>query len=243
LKAAILAGGAGTRLYPLTTYLPKALIPLGNRYVIEYIIDYLKQNEISDIVMLVSINEVNLLRNHLQDGSRYGVHLEYSVAERLGTAGALGAARELLSERFIVYYGDVLTNMNLREMIQLHDTKRAVCTLAVSTSVPIEYGVARVAPDGRVSFFEEKPVLDEYPVSMGIDVFEEEALAYCKPNTDIAEQVIPSLLKEGKTVYAYVTEKRHYDIGTFKTLEEVRQLIENGNLFKDKATKIPIRIG
>jgi NDP-sugar pyrophosphorylase family protein len=78
---------------------------------------------------------------------------------------------------------------------------------------------------------------------MGVDVFEKEALAYCKPHTDVAEQVIPSLLKEGKAVYAYVTEKRHYDIGTFKTLEEVRQLIENGNLFKDRNTRIPTRIG
>jgi len=114
LKAAILAGGAGTRLYPLTAYVPKALIPVGNRYVIEYIIEYLKQNGIKDIVMLVSNNEIDLLKNHIQDGSRYGVHVEYSTAERVGTAGALRAAQDLLNERFIVYYGDVLTNVDLR---------------------------------------------------------------------------------------------------------------------------------
>ncbi|HMK83516.1 MAG TPA: sugar phosphate nucleotidyltransferase, partial [Candidatus Bathyarchaeia archaeon] len=122
MKAAILAGGAGTRLYPLTAYLPKALIPVGNRYVIEYIIEYLKHSQIRDIVMLVSDNEVDLIRNHLQDGARFGVHLEYSVAERIGTAGALGAAGDILGKRFLVYYGDVFTNMNLREMIQLHET-------------------------------------------------------------------------------------------------------------------------
>jgi mannose-1-phosphate guanylyltransferase len=229
LKAAILAGGAGTRLYPLTTYLPKALIPVGNRYVIEYIIDYLKHNEVRDLVLLVSNNEVDLIRNHLDDGSRFGVHLEYSVAERIGTAGALGAAGDLLGKRFLVYYGDVFTNMNLREMVQLHETKRAVCTLAMSTTVPIEYGVARVDADGRITFFEEKPVLKEYPVSMGINIFESEVLAYCKPNTDIAKEVIPSLLKDRKAVYAYVTANRHYDIGTFKSLEEVRHLVETKN--------------
>lgn len=231
MKAAILAGGAGTRLYPLTAYLPKALIPVGDRYVIEYIIEYLKQNQIHDIIMLVSNNEVDLIKHHLEDGTRFGVHIEYSVAERIGTAGALGAARDLLGERFLVYYGDVLTNMNLDGMMKTHNSKQAVCTLAMSTSVPIEYGVCKVNGEGKVTFFEEKPVLREYPVSMGIDIFEKEVLEYCKPSMDIAQQVIPSLLKDGKAVYAYLTNKRHYDIGTFKSLEEVRHLVENHDLY------------
>ena len=230
LKAAILAGGAGTRLYPLTAYVPKALIPVGNRYVIEYIIEYLKQNEIRDIVMLVSNNEIDLLKNHIQDGSRFGVHVEYSTAERVGTAGALRVAQDLLNETFIVYYGDVLTNVDLREMIRRHVAKKATCTLAMSTAVPIEYGVARVNSDGRVTFFEEKPILKEYPVSMGVDVFDPDVLSYCKTNTDIAQHVIPNLLRDGKGVYAYLTDKRHYDIGTFKSLEEVRQLVESNKL-------------
>jgi mannose-1-phosphate guanylyltransferase len=230
LKGAILAGGAGTRLYPLTAYVPKALIPVGNKYVIEYIIEYLKQNEIKDIVMLVSNNEIDLLKNHLQDGSRFGVRIEYSTAERVGTAGALHAAEDLLNERFVVYYGDVLTSMDLREMARDHVAKQATCTLAMSTSVPIDYGVARVNQDGRVTYFAEKPVLKEYPVSMGIDIFERDALSYCKPNMDIAQHVIPSLLRDGKAVYAYLTDKRHFDIGTFKSLEEVRQLAESNEL-------------
>ena len=222
--------GAGTRLYPITAYVPKALIPLGSRYVIEYIIDYLKHHGVNEVVLLISRNEYDLLRNHLGDGARYGVEIEYSVAERLGTAGALGVAADLLGDRFVVYYGDVLTDMDLQKMTQLHLTKKAVCTLAMSTAVPVEYGLARVDADGRVTFFEEKPVLREYPVSMGIDIMEREALSYCKPNTDIAHDVIPRLLSEGKPVYAYLTAKRHYDIGTFKNLEEARQLVETNNL-------------
>ncbi len=226
LKAAILAGGAGTRLYPITTYVPKPLIPIGSRYVIEYIIDYLKHHTIRDIVMLISENEHDLLRNHLGDGTRFKMKIEYSVAERIGTAGALGVAGSILGERFIVYYGDVLTNMDLGSMIQFHSDKRAICTIAMSTAVPIEYGVGQVASDGRVTYFEEKPVIKEYPVSMGILVCEREILAYCKPNTDISQHVVPELLRKGKPVFAYLTQKRHYDIGTFKTLEEVRELVE-----------------
>jgi NDP-sugar pyrophosphorylase family protein len=124
----------------------------------------------------------------------------------------------------LVYYGDVLTNFDLDAMIRFHDAKRAVCTIAMSTSVPMDYGIAKVTQDGRVTYFEEKPVLREYPVSMGILLFEKDVLAYCKPNTDVSHDVIPKLLDEHKSVYAYLTAKRHYDIGTFKALEEVRGL-------------------
>ena len=234
MKAAILAGGAGTRLYPITTYVPKALIPIGNRYVIEYIIDYLKHHGISDIVMLISENEFELIRNHIEDGARFGVRVEYSVAERIGTAGAVGAAADLLGDRFLVYYGDILTDMNLKAMIDYHLERQSVCTIAMSTSVPIDYGVARVAEGGRVTYFKEKPVLKEYPVSIGIDILEKDALAYCEPNTDLAQHTIPKLIQQGKPVYAYLTEKRHYDIGTFKNLEDVRALLEKtGSLFKE----------
>jgi len=226
LKAAILAGGAGTRLYPLTAYVPKSLIPIGNRYVIEYILDYLQRYQIRDIVMLISQNESDLLHNHLGDGERFGVKIEYSIAGRLGTAGAVGAAAQLLGERFLLYYGDVLTAMNLADMIHFHEEKKAVCTVAMSTSVPMDYGVARVAADGRVSYFEEKPVLKEYPVSMGLLVLEKEVVRYCKPNMDISHDVVPKLLRDGKPVFAYLTEKRHYDIGTFKALDEVRALAD-----------------
>ncbi len=232
MKAAILAGGAGTRLYPITTYVPKMLLPLGNRYVIEYIIDYLKRHGITELVMLLSAAEFELTRNHLGGGSRYGITVEYSVAERIGTAGAIGAAADVLGESFVAYYGDVLTDMSLSDMILFHKKRKAACTIAMSTSVPIDYGVGRVAEDGRLTYFEEKPVLKEYPMSMGIHVLEREVLEYCKPKMDLAHDVVPKLMENGKSVYAYLTPKRHYDIGTFKALEEVRALIgQNKQLF------------
>jgi NDP-sugar pyrophosphorylase family protein len=232
VKAAILAGGAGTRLYPITTYVPKTLLPIGGRFVIEYIIDYLKHHGITELVLLLSESEFELVRNHLDNGERFGVRIEYSVADRIGTAGALGAAASVLGERFIIYYGDVLTDMNLREMIEFHEKKKAVCTLAMSTGVPIEYGVGKVAENGRITYFEEKPTLKEYPVSMGIHIAEREILSHCAPHTDIAHDVIPRLLTDRKPVFAYLTETRHYDIGTFKSLEEVRELLEKkGTLF------------
>jgi NDP-sugar pyrophosphorylase family protein len=116
--------------------------------------------------------------------------------------------------------------MNLADMTAFHEKRRGTCTIAMSTSVPMEYGVARVDEDGRVTYFEEKPIIKEYPVSMGILICEKEVLRYCKPNTDISHEVVPQLLRDKKPVFAYLTSKRHYDIGTFKNLEETRTLVE-----------------
>ena len=227
MKAAILAGGAGTRLYPLTAYVPKTLIPIGSHYVIEYILDYLRRNGILEIVTLTTGNESELLRNHLGDGKRFGVKIEYSIAERIGTVGALEVAGSMLGTRFVVHYGDVLTDADLDAMIQLHVSEKAICTIAMNTTVPMEYGVARVTEDGRVTYFEEKPVIKESTVSMGIFICEMEVLSYCKRNTDVSREVVPQVIRDGKPVYAYLTDKRHYDIGTFKNPEDAREIVEH----------------
>ena len=112
-------------------------------------------------------------------------------------------------------------------MIQFHVSKKATCTIATSTAVPMDYGVARVTEDGRVTCFEEKPVIKEYPVSIGIFICEREVLSYCRRNTDISRQVVPQVTREGKPVYAYLTDKRHYDIGTFESLAEAREIVEH----------------
>lgn len=225
MKAAVLAGGAGTRLSPLTAYVPKCLIPIGDKLAIDHVLDYLGRHEIRDIVLLVSNTDHQLFRNHLGNGERHGVKLTYSVAERIGTAGALHAAAEHFDETFVVYYGDVLTDLDLSDMIQFHKRNGASCTIALSRSVPIDYGIADVSSDGRVTRFREKPILRDYPVSMGVYVLEAGILRYCRPETQLTDDVIPSLIEQGERVYGYVTDRRHYDIGTFKNLEEARRVI------------------
>jgi len=136
--------------------------------------------------MLISNIEHELLRNHLGHGQRYGVRIEYSVAEKIGTTGGLGEAGPILGDRFLIYYGDVLTDMDLRAMIRFHNSKNTVCTVALSRAATIEYGVARVTEDSRITYFKEKPLLQEYPVSMGVYMLQKEALNYCQPNTDLS---------------------------------------------------------
>jgi len=226
LKAAILVGGAGTRLYPLTTYVPKALIPIGGKPLIDHIIDYLSRHGINEIILLTSSEDHSAISNHLDRGYARDVTLSYDVRERIGTAGAIGAASPKLSDTFVIYYGDVLVDFDLRAMATFHKEHQAALTIALSKSVPIEYGVAQLSTDGRVTYFKEKPVLPEYPVSMGVYIAEPTILPYCKPQTDLSNDVIPQLLQDGLPVYGYLTERRHYDIGTFRVLEEVRNLFK-----------------
>jgi mannose-1-phosphate guanylyltransferase/phosphomannomutase len=229
LKAAILVGGAGTRLSPLTTYVPKAMIPLGGKLVIDHILDFLTRYAVRDVVLLTSTEDYPAISNYLRDGSYRGMKVEYDVRDRVGTAGALGAASSHFSETFLIYYGDVLLDFDLSAEIKFHKDHNATLTITLSKSVPIEYGVAQMEPDGRVKFFKEKPVLPEYPVSTGIFVAEPSILRYCLPGTDLSSDVIPHLLEDKLPVYGFAIESRHYDIGTFKTLEEVAKLMKQNN--------------
>lgn len=226
MKAALLVGGAGTRLSPLTTFVPKAMIPVQGRPVIDHILEFLEHHGLREIVILTSTEDYPVISNYIGSGRTVNRNLaiRYDVQDRLGTAGALGAASEHLDETFVIYYGDVLLELDLNSMVEFHRRKAAALTIALSKAVPIDYGVAKISPEGRVSFFKEKPILPEYPVSTGIFVAEPSILAYCLPGTDLSSDVIPRLLQDNIPVYGFTIETRHYDIGTFKALEEVRKM-------------------
>lgn len=236
--ALVLAGGAGTRLSPLTTYIPKHMIPVGGRPVIDYVINFLAHHKIEDIVMLVSDEDVDIFRNHLEAGAKFGVNISYSVSPRTGTASAIKHATGLVDSTFLVYYGDVLTSLSLTEMIRYHNEKKAVCTIALSTGVRIDYGVGRVDSEGRINYFEEKPVLTDYPVSIGVYLCEPEVLHYCSAGSDFAGDVLPQLVKKGERVYGFLTEEPHHDIGSFKQLNQTSDILKSHpELFARRPTR------
>ncbi len=229
MKAFVLAGGAGTRLSPLTTYVPKGMIPIGGKPFIDYVISYLAQHGIRSVVMLLSDEDSEVFRNHLDDGSKFGVKIGYSISPRTGTASAIKDAAGLVDGTFLVYYGDVLTTLDLTGMIRFHQEKKAVCTVALSIGVRMDYGVGRVDSEGRVQYFEEKPVLSDYPVSIGVYLCEPKVLSYCSAGSDLAGDVLPSLVKKGEPVYGFITKEPHHDIGSFKQLNEAKEILRNRN--------------
>lgn len=226
MKAFVLAGGAGTRLSPLTSYVPKGMIPIAGRPFIDYVVGYLSRHGIRNIMMLLSDDDSEVFRNHLEDGSKFGVTLGYSISPRMGTAAALKEAASHIDGTFVVYYGDVLTEMDLSEMIRFHKSRGATCTIALSTGVKIEYGVGKVDTDGRIKYFAEKPVIPEYPVSIGVYVCEPEFLQFLSLGKDLASDVLPKLLEKGAKFYGYVTKEPHYDIGSFKQLDTAKDILK-----------------
>ena len=227
MKAFVLAGGAGTRLSPLTIYIPKGMIPINGRPVIDYVINYLSHHGIKDVVMLLSHEDSEVFRNHLENGSKFGLKISYSISPRTGTASALKHASRLVDGTFVVYYGDVLTNLNLSEMARFHRKKKAICTVALSTGVRIDYGVGRVDREGRINYFAEKPVLADYPVSIGVYMFEPEVIAYCSAGPDLAGNVLPQLLKKRERVFGFITREPHHDIGSFKQLNQAKDVLKS----------------
>ena len=234
MKAFVLAGGAGTRLSPLTQYIPKGMIPISGKPFIDYVLNYLNGHGIRQVVMLLSEEDSEVYRNHLDDGSKFGVSIAYNVSPRAGTASALRDASGLIDGPFIVYYGDILTSLDLTGMIRYHREKKALCTLALSTGVRIDYGVGKIDGDGRLKYFEEKPVLQEYPVSIGVYACEPRVLDYCLPGSDLAGDVLPQMLQKGEPVYGFITPEPHHDIGSFKQLNEAKEILKNKGRAREK---------
>ncbi len=177
MKAVILAGGKGTRLYPYTTILPKSLLPVWDKPILEHIVEYLRGNDIRDII--ISIGHLGqLIQNFFQDGSRWGVNITYSMEDfPLGTIAPLRLIEKQLSSTFLVINGDILTDLSVPEMEKFHCSQEWMATVATThRKVPVDFGVLSVQ-DQRITDFQEKPVL-HYSVSMGLYLFQKEIFRY-----------------------------------------------------------------
>ena len=208
IQAVILAGGEGTRLNPVTSFVPKPLVPLGNLPLLEIIIRQLAHYGFHDIAVSLGYR-AEQIEAHFNRGEngRFGVSLKFMREETpLGTAGALGQIRGI-ADTFLVVNGDVLTSMDYRDLHDAH--RRRGGMLTVSAKVirnHISFGVLELHPDGTVAAYREKPQQD-YLVSIGVYVYEPAALRYIKPKEvlDVPEMV-QRLIVNGEKVSSYQTE-------------------------------------
>lgn len=213
MRAVILAGGRGTRLYPYTIVFPKPLMPIGDVPILEIVVRQLKYYGISDIVMAVG-HLAELLMAYFGDGSRFGVQISYSrETNPLGTAGPL-ALIPGLDETFLVMNGDVLTTLDYRALIAHHRANGSVATIASHRrDVRIDLGVIQTDATGRITDYIEKPSY-HYLVSMGIYVFEPAVLRQIEPGQrlDFPDLVL-RLLAAGERVQSYLFDGYWLDIG------------------------------
>jgi len=219
VQALILAGGEGTRLRPLTSTVPKPVVPLVDRPFIAFMLDWLRGHGVEDVVISCGFMATGV-RNVLGDGSAYGLALRYCEEQRpLGTGGAIKLAEPLLDERFLVLNGDVLTDIDLTAQLDEHERTNALATLAlVAVEDPSAYGLVRLEPDGRVREFLEKPSPDQVDASplinAGAYVLERAALAEVPrgERVSIERDVFPTLVGHG--LHGYPAHGYWLDIGT-----------------------------
>jgi len=219
LQALILAGGEGTRLRPLTSSMPKPVVPLAGRPFISYMLEWLRRHGIEEAILSCGFM-ADGVRAVLGDGAGLGVRLRYVEEPRpLGTGGALKFAQELLQDRFLMLNGDVLTDIDLTAQLRQHERTGARATLAlIAVEDPSAYGLVRRRDDLSVSGFLEKPNAEEIDTNLinaGAYVLERSVLdemAAAGTRISIERDVFPRLVDHG--LFGYEASGYWLDIGT-----------------------------
>lgn len=215
MRAVILAGGLGTRLRPYTTILPKPLVPIGDRPILEHILRRLYACGVNKVDLCVG-HLGELIQVYFSQADSLPADLQLSwhwEEEPLGTAGALRIVPGL-SGTFIAMNGDILTTLDYRELLAFHQRAGAALTVATHAQrVDVDLGVIDTNGD-RITGWREKPKLD-YEVSMGIYVYDERALAHLPAEGPCQfPDLIQRLLAEGEIVSVFRSDAEWFDIGT-----------------------------
>jgi NDP-sugar pyrophosphorylase family protein len=220
-KAIILAGGKGTRMRPLTYEMPKPMIPLKGKPLIQHIIELCRKYEIRDIILSIGYLG-DKIREHFGDGSHLGVSITYiEEHEEMGTAGPLLLAKEMLKGPFLMFNGDVLSNIDLADLISFHSEQNGLATIALTqVEDTSSFGVARLKGHKIVGFVEKpKGGEDSKLINAGVYILQPEVLGYIPKGKAMLERdVFPKLAEEGK-LYGYPFDGQWFDTGTPEAYE------------------------
>lgn len=230
MRAVVLAGGEGRRLRPYTTVLPKPLMPVGDRPILERVVNQLRDAGFDRLTFAVGYL-AELIRAYFGTGDRFGVAIDYSFESTpLGTAGPLGLI-EPPEDDFLLMNGDLLTDLDYADLMARHREWGAVATLAVFLKeVPISLGVLDVDETGLVTGYTEKPTLS-YPVSTGIYCFRPEVLRHVERGVRLdLPDLIRRLMAVGEQVRAYRFDGYWLDIGRSEDYETALDAVAGGEL-------------
>ncbi|MEB3248915.1 MAG: NDP-sugar synthase [Merismopediaceae bacterium] len=233
MKAMILAAGKGTRVRPITHTIPKPMIPILQKPVMEFLLELLRQHGFDQIMVNVS-HLAEEIESYFRDGQRFGVQIAYSfegriedghlIGEAIGSAGGLRRIQDFnpfFDDTFVVLCGDALIDLDLTTAVKFHREKGAIATI-ITKSVPREqvssYGVVVTDDTGRIQAFQEKPSVEEAlstQINTGIYIFEPEIIDFIPPNQeyDIGGNLFPQLVANNAPFYAVNMDFEWVDIG------------------------------
>ena len=226
MKAMILAAGVGSRLDPLTRNLPKPLVPIVNKPVMEHIVELLARHDFSEIMVNLHYHG-DQIESYFGDGSRWGVHIQYSHEDRLwGDAGGVKRCEQFFDDTFVVIGGDDLADIDIRRVVNYHRDHKAMCTIALSlVDDPAEYGIVLTNERGRITRFLEKPkgeVIFSNTANTGLYVLDPEIFELIPKRVvyGFGNNVFPLLLDQKRRFYGYLTSSYWRDVGNLKQYQE-----------------------
>ena len=238
MKAVVMAGGFGTRIQPLTNSLPKPMLPVINRPMMEHIILKLRDElNIKEFVILLYFKP-EIIKDYFKDGSDFGIKINYVLPDDdYGTAGAVKCAEEYLKDdNFIIVSGDLVTDFDFTKIVNFHENKRSEFTITLtSVEDPLQFGVVITDKRDKIEKFLEKPGWGEVfsdTINTGIYVIEPEILSYIPhdKNFDFAKDLFPLLMARGIDLWGYTTVGYWRDVGNPQSYREVHQDILKGKV-------------
>ncbi|HIE33884.1 MAG TPA: nucleotidyltransferase family protein [Candidatus Altiarchaeales archaeon] len=220
-KAVILAGGKGTRMRPFTYEMPKPLIPVQGKPLLQYIIELLRKYEIRNIILSTGYLG-DKIKEYFGDGNKFGVKIEYvEEDEEMGTAGSLNLMKDKLNGTFLMFNGDVLANIDLHDLIKFHHENRGLATIALTpVRDPSRFGVANLRGNRILEFIEKpKRTTKSKLINAGVYVLEPQVINYVPEGKVMMESdVFPKLAADGK-LYGYPFDGQWFDTGTHEAYE------------------------
>jgi NDP-sugar pyrophosphorylase family protein len=224
MKAVIQCGGRGTRLRPYTSVLPKPLMPIGPRPVLELLLKWVRRNDIEDVYVTTGYLG-HLIRSFCGDGTQWGMRISYTQEmEPLGTIGPLDLLRAELDCTFLVLNGDVLTDLSLSDFVSCHRRRRGPLTIATTTrATKTEFGIIEDV-DGTLAHFREKPTLYN-TVSMGAYCMEPAALRYVPSGVPFGfDDLVFAMMNKGTPVHTYRHHGLWLDIGRVEDFHKAQEI-------------------
>ncbi|MCL2485713.1 MAG: NDP-sugar synthase [Endomicrobia bacterium] len=218
MKAFVLAAGAGTRLRPLTSDIPKPMVPIVGKPALQHTLENLKKYGFKDVCVNL-YHCPGVIVDYFKDNDT-GLNIKYSLEEKLlGTAGAIKKQENFFDETFVVMSGDGLTDINLKKALEFHKKKKSIATIVLKEiDARFEYGITLTDKNGKIKSFVEKPRWKDIfadTVNTGIYIFEPEIFKYIPKDKffDFSMDLFPLFLKNKKNIYGYVMKEYWTDIG------------------------------
>ncbi len=232
MKAFVLCGGQGTRLRPYTYSIPKPMLKLGRKPILQYVVENLRLNGFTDLVFTVGYKKEKIM-DYFGDGNKFGVKIKYAVEEEpKNTAGSIVDFKGKMKDDFLVVMGDHITDINLRKMMDEHKKSKAIATIALTKhEMQLEYGIVGLEKS-EITEFTEKPRYDFY-INTAIYAFGQEIFNFIKEREDFAKHVFPRLIAAKKKINPYMFDEYWVDVGRVSDYERLNEFIKVTTLLKN----------